>query len=118
MRGGGHKYRAVKTDCGHCEKPHPSKAEAKRCGELHLLERAGQIRGLVCQPQYWFYIDGEIVKHANGRRVGYKPDWRYFEGSKTIVEECKGFRTADYALRLAIFKAMYRGIEHRETGRG
>jgi hypothetical protein len=112
----GHKYNAKRTQCseGHS---HPSKGEAKRCGELHLLQRAGHIRGLVYQPQYWFHIDGEILKHPNGRRVGYRPDWRYFEDNQTIAEEFKGFRTPDYALRIAIFKAMYRGIVHRETGR-
>ena len=110
-----HKYGAKRTACaaGHS---HPSKGEAKRCDELHLLQRAGQISGLVCEPQYWFHYDGEPVKHDNGRRVGYKPDWRYFENNSTIVEEFKGFRTEAYVLKLAFFKAAFRGIEHRETG--
>lgn len=112
-----HKFGAKRTTCaeGHS---HPSAAEAKRCSELHLLERAGVISRLRLHPQYWFDIKGEPIKHDNGRRVGYKADWAYFEGHLSVVEECKGFRTADYALRKAIFKAMYPHITFRETGRG
>lgn len=116
MARGGHKFNAKRTDCseGHS---HPSAAEARRCSELHLLQRAGHITRLVIQPQYWFEIKGVPIKHDNGRRVGYKPDWKYFEGDLSVVEECKGFRTADYPLRKAIFKAFYPYITFRETGR-
>ena len=116
-RAGGHKYNAVKTECGHCAKPHPSKAEAKRCGDLHLLQKGGVISHLVVQPQWWFIINGQQVKHDNGRRVGYKPDWWYFEGHLSVVEECKGFSTPDYVLRKAIFKALYPHFTFRETGK-
>ena len=92
-------------------------AEAKRCDDLHILQRAGAISHLQCQPQYWFELNGQVVKHDNGRRVGYKPDWKYFEGNLSVVEECKGFKTADYALRKAIFKALYPHFTFRETGR-
>jgi hypothetical protein len=111
-----HKYRAQRTYCanGHW---HPSKAEAKRCDELKILENAGAISGLEHQPTYYFQVNGETVKHPNGRRVSYTPDWRYVESGQTIVEECKGFRTADYVLRLAFFRAFYPYLEHRETGR-
>jgi hypothetical protein len=116
MAGRGSKYHAKRTQCGGGH-THPSKAEAKRCDELRLLERAGQIHRLEYEPQYWFSINGVQVKHENGRRVGYKPDWRYFQGDRQIVEECKGFRTADYVLRLAIFKALFPYVTHRVTGK-
>src|SRR5689334_3076259 len=66
-------YFARKTRCnlGHM---HASRAEANRCYELHLLQDAGEISGLKVSPQYWFEINGSVVKHANGRRVGYKLD--------------------------------------------
>ena len=115
--GRGHKYGAVKADCGHCPKPHPSKAEARRCAELHLLEKAKVITHLVVQPQFWFEINGVAVKHDNGRRVGYRPDWNYFEGDLNVVEELKGFSAPDYALRKAIFKALYPWFTFRETGK-
>lgn len=117
MAGGRHKYRAKRTICveGHS---HPSRAEARRCDELHLLQRLGKITRLEYEPQFWFYINGKPVVHGNGRRVGYKPDWRYFENDEPIAEEYKGFRTEAYVLKLAFFKAVFPDIEHRETGRG
>lgn len=113
---GGHKYGAVRTTCA-ANHSHPSKAEAKRCDELHLLQRAGVIRSLECGPKYYLHINGEPMKHENGRRLTYTPDWRYFEGNKCVVEECKGFATTDYKVRLVIFKALYPFIEHRVTGK-
>jgi hypothetical protein len=115
-RGGGHKFNARRTTCqaGHL---HPSKAEARECDELHLLQRAGEISNLEYEPTYYFQLNGEVVKHPNGRRVCYTPDWRYTEikTGKTIVHERKGFRTPDYVLRLAFFRAFYPYLEHRET---
>lgn len=111
-----HKYRAQRTSCGQGHN-HPSKAEAKRCDELKLLERAGEIRCLEYGPRYFFHLNGDPIKHDNGRRLVYTPDWRYFEGDKCIAEECKGFITADYKVRLALFKAFFPHVEHRVTGR-
>jgi hypothetical protein len=111
-----HKYRAIRTDCnaGHS---HPSKAEAKRCNELHLLLRAGEIKHLEVQPTYYFQLNGEPIKHPNGRRVAYRPDWRYWEGDCHIAEECKGFATEAYVLKLAFFRAFFPYVTHRVTGR-
>jgi hypothetical protein len=111
-----HKYRAKRTDCaaGHS---HPSKAEQRRCDELHLLQKAEAISGLKVAPTYFFQYNGVTVKHPNGRRVCYTPDWHYVENGQSVVEECKGFRTPDYVLRLAFFKAFYPYLEHRETGK-
>jgi len=109
-----HKYKAKRTICAHGHS-HPSATEAKRCEELHLLQRAGAISCLEVAPTYFFQVNGETVKHGNGRRVCYTPDWRYVENERTIVEERKGFRTPDYVLRLAFFKAFYPYLEHRET---
>lgn len=108
----GHKYRAVKTGCrsGH---HHPSKKEARRCDELHLLLRAGQISNLEIEPQYWFAINGVAVMHLNGRRVGYKPDFRYIEGGQVVIEDVKGMAVRDFPLRAAIFKALHPEIELR-----
>ena len=113
----GHKYRAIRTECGHCAKPHPSKAEARRCTELHLLQSQGIIKGLECQPKFFFQVNGETVKHPNGRRAVFTPDWRYVEGDKSIVEDCKGMRTADYVTRIAFFRAFYPYLTLIETGK-
>lgn len=111
------KFGARVTECALGHK-HASKKEARRCGELHLLQRAGQIRCLEVEPQFWFEIDGVIIKHPNGRRVGYKPDFLYLEAGATIVEDCKGgaaTKTEAYALRIAIFRALFPHIELREV---
>ena len=110
------KYGAQKATCraGHC---HDSRHEARRCDELHLLLRAGEIERLEQQPQYWFSIDGRQVKHPNGRRVGMKPDFRYWDrlSGTEIVEDAKGVRTEAYVLRVAMFRALFPKIDFREV---
>ena len=84
---GGNKYGAKKRACrlGHT---HDSIKEANRCDQLHLLQRGGVIADLVTQPQYWFVINGVQLKHANGRRIGYKPDFGYTEGGADGAPVC------------------------------
>ena len=109
------KYGAKKSQCLHGH-THDSIKEAKRCNELHLLERAGHITDLEVQPQFWFQINGQQVTHDNGRRVGFRPDFRYKEGLlRDTVEDVKGFKTADYTLRKAIFKALFPNINFVES---
>ena len=103
------KYGAKKTKCLACAGFHPSKAEAKRCGELHLMHRAGLISQLEREPQYWF----ADMKHPSGHRVGYKPDFQYVEDGKKIVEDVKGFSARDFALRAACFRYFHPDIELR-----
>lgn len=108
------KYFAKRTPCkqGHT---HASRREAVRCGELFMLLRAGQISALVIEPQYWFHIEGEVVKHSNGRRVGYKPDFGYIENGKHVVEDIKSGPTMTEAatLRMALFRHLFPDIELR-----
>ena len=109
------KFGAKKAVCaeGHV---HASKAEARRCDHLHLLARAGEIRDLEVQPQFWFVIDGEQVKHEGGRRVGYKADFSYRERGRHVVEDVKGgYRDDAWTLRKAIFRALFPDIELREV---
>lgn len=112
------KYGAKPTACNNGHK-HPSAKEARRCNDLHLLQRAGQISRLEIEPQFHFVINGVQVKHDNGRRVGYKPDFQYFEGDKNVVEDVKSGsfrgRSQDYPLRKAVFKALFPYIEFREV---
>lgn len=79
-----------------------SKAEAKRYGELRLLERAGVIEHLNVQPRFDFVI--------NGMNCGfYKGDFSYFENGVRIVEDVKGGPTATavYRLKAKLVKALY-----------
>lgn len=108
------KYFARKTACNHGHM-HASKREAARCGELHLLLRAGEIADLQIEPQFWFTIDGAVVKHTNGRRAGYKPDFAYSEGDQKVVEDVKSAPTMTEAatLRIALFRALHPEIDMR-----
>ncbi len=100
------KYGAKKTVCDQLHM-HDSKLEAARCDYLHKRQRMGEISHLAVHPQFFFVIDGEQLKHDNGRRVGYKADFQFFEGDLNVVEDCKGMVTADWPLRKAIFKALF-----------
>lgn len=108
------KYRAVKANCsaGHT---HDSKREAIRCNELHELQAAGAISDLIIHPQYWFVINGRQLKHANGRRVGYKSDFEYTENGVQITEDVKGVVVRDWPLRRAVFMALFPFHQLRET---
>ena len=110
------KYYAQPSLCAKGHK-HASKREAKRCNELHLLLRAGEIESLEQQPQYWFVINGQTLKHPNGSRVGYQPDFRYIDrlSGATIVEDSKGVKVRDYPLRAAIFRALHPDLILREV---
>lgn len=101
-----HKYRAKRTLCAKLHK-HPSKKEAKRCDELHLLERAGQIRELMMNPAWDLVVEGMSV----GRYVA---DFSYMEKGVSVTEDCKGMRTPVYKLKKLLMKAIY-GIDIRET---
>ena len=108
------KFFAKRTVCqqGHS---HASKREAARCAQLYLLLRSGTISALVIEPQYWFEIGGAVVKHVNGRRVGYKPDFSYLEGNRLIVEDVKSKATMTEAatLRMTLFRHLFPNIELR-----
>ena len=99
---GGHKYRAVKTTCA-ANHSHPSKAEAKRCDDLHLLQRAGEINNLTLEPAFPIIINGKKV-------FTYKADFSYFDrqGNRTI-EDVKGMKTPVYRLKKKCVEAQYNG---------
>lgn len=106
---------ARKTDCANGHR-HDSGAEAKRCNELHLLQRDGQIVGLKVSPRFHFIINGAEVKMRNGQTARYTGDFTYIEGNRQIVEDVKprnGLVERDVPLRLAIFRACYPDIELR-----
>ena len=103
------KYGAQKTTVDGIE--FDSKAEARRYGELRLLERAGKIKNLERQVRY----DLEI----NGVKIGfYKADFRYWDqgSSQQVVEDVKGMRTPVFAIKAKLMKALHR-VEIVEIGR-
>lgn len=83
-----------------------SKKEARRWGELQLLERAGEIRDLTRQHRLPIEVNGTKVTTAI-------LDFRYLEGEYIVLEDCKG-RTNDtspntqlWKLKFALIKALY-----------
>lgn len=77
-----------------------SKAEARRWGELSLLQRAGKIANLRRQPKWRIVI--------NGIDCGsYAADFLYEENGKTVCEDVKGVRTQLYSLKKKIVEALY-----------
>lgn len=115
-RPGGNKYGAVRETCraGHA---HASKREAKRCNDLHMLLRGGEIEDLVQQPKFYFTVNGAELKHENGRRAVYTADFAFVDrhSGKRIVEDTKGHAARDWPLRKALFRACYPDLVLREV---
>ena len=111
------KFGAKRSHCsaGH---EHASAKEARKCNELRLLEMAGEITHLEIEPFYPFCLNGEVIKHQNGRRVGMKPDFGFRErcGSPVVLDVKGGMatQTEAYVLRRTMFRAFYPSIEFRE----
>lgn len=106
MRPGGsrvqHKYRAQRTSCG-AGHSHPSKAEAKRCDELHILQRAGEIHRLEQQPTFPVFINGIKI-------FEYRADFAYFNEHERVVEDVKGRVLPMYRLKKKAVEAYYPGL--------
>jgi hypothetical protein len=87
-----------------------STREARRYGELKLLERAGQIWDLTLQPTFALHAPGTAViqvastgpgdlgyRHVPAPPIGvYRADFAYATKTGTVVEDVKGVRTALY----------------------
>jgi hypothetical protein len=102
----GNKYGAVRTEVDGIV--FDSKAEARRYGDLKLMEQAGEIRELVLQPRYDLTVQGVTI----GKYIA---DFAYID-NKTgarIVEDVKGVKTPLYRWKKRHVKAQY-GIDVRE----
>lgn len=103
------KYGAKKTYCT-ARHLHDSGKESRRCEELMLLEKAGEIEKLVQQPI--FPLHG-----ISGAKVCiYRADFAFVDArtNVTVVEDCKGMKTPIYRLKAKMMKAEY-GIVISET---
>lgn len=105
------KYRAIPTVVDGVR--FASKAEAKRYGELKLLERAGQVRGLLLQPAFVLHAvrEGRLV--AVGKYVA---DFAYQKDGALVYEDVKGMRTPLYRWKKKHVEAEY-GIQIQEITR-
>ena len=80
-----------------------SAKEARRYGELKLLEKAGKISALELQPRYKLVIEETYVG-----------DFRYLENGETIIEDVKGYLTAAYKRKRKAMKIQH-GVTILET---
>lgn len=93
------KYRNIKTAVDGIT--FDSKLEAKRYGELKLLEMAGEIHLLELQPKYRCVIGGEPV-------CTYIADFRYADKHGVVwVEDVKGMKTPVYRLKKKLTEALH-----------
>jgi len=88
-----------------------SAKEARRYGELKMLEKAREISGLELQPKFTLMANGLPLTYDSGRKVTYRADFAYYDNRavKRVVEDVKGYKTRDYKIKKAILKSM--GIE-------
>lgn len=112
-----HKYRAKRVEIN--GERFDSKKEARRWGELQLLQRAGKIRNLERQKAFPIVINGSPVKirsagYPNGRAMKYLADFVYFEDNKRVVEDSKGQDTPVSKIKRALVEAIY-GVEIKVT---
>ena len=90
-----------------------SRAEARRWGELRILERAGQIAGLTLQPSFALVVNGVKV-------CTYRGDFSYVAvNGPRVVEDVKSPATRAnpvYRLKKKLLKAC-EGIDITEVGK-
>ena len=89
-----------------------SAKEARRYGELKLLERAGQITGLEIQPSFRLVVNNCLI-------CTYRADFRYTTDTPhvrglVVVEDVKGIKTPVYRLKKKLMLAIH-GVEIFET---
>jgi hypothetical protein len=86
-----------------------SKREAERYCDLRLLEKGKVIENLERQKRFEL-----IPKSEHGKALYYVADFVYSENGKKVVEDCKGVRTAVYALKRRLVAERY-GFQIKET---
>lgn len=102
-----------------------SKTEASRYRDLYFLEKAGKISNLQRQVKF-ILIPAQYEPDTVGKRGGVKrgklierecsyiADFVYTEDGKQVVEDTKGFRTADYKIKRKLMLYVH-GIRIKET---
>lgn len=97
-----------------------SQKEARRYGELKLLEKAGQIWDLELQPRFPLVVastTGTVMGAAkalagsfSGRIGEYRGDFAYHDRRGRVVEDVKGFKTPLYRWKKKHVEVQY-GIQ-------
>lgn len=112
------KYRSRKTVVNGIS--FASKLEAERYQQLRMLQRSGDIRDLVLQPEFQIfrgYVDPETGTKVKSRY--YVADFQYVdvEAHKVIVEDTKGIETDVFRLKWDYVRSEYPQFEFRKLKR-
>lgn len=102
-----HKYKAMPTIVDGIR--FDSKLEAKRYGELKLLQRAGAIKGLRVHVPFLLAVNHVEI-------TTYQADFVYEQNGQVIVEDTKGFATPEYKIKRALMLALH-GVQIKEVRR-
>lgn len=78
---------------------HDSRKEARRYGQLCVLERAGDIHDLKRQVRFELIPKQRRADGAAERACFYVTDFVYRKGDSQIVEDVKGMKTRDYIIK-------------------
>jgi len=103
------KYGAVKTVVG--SETFDSRKEARRIGELRLLERAGEITALRLQPKFPLEVNGKLVCTYIGDAAYHDKD------GSLVIEDVKSEATRKnraYRIKVKLLAALH-GIVVREV---
>jgi len=95
-----------------------SKAEAKRYGELKMLERAGEVWNLKVHPRFDLharFMPNSDNAHKHVVKIGvYEADFQYeADEGQLLIEDVKGVPTPLYRWKKKHFEAEY-GMEITE----
>jgi len=104
------KYNAKKTVLDGIT--YASKLEARRAGELAMLERAGAIVGLQRQVPFDLTVNGHLV-------CRYIADFTYTmtETGERVVEDAKGILTPEFRLKAKLMEAIFGIVVQVWTGK-
>lgn len=106
------KYNAVRTEVDGIL--FHSKGEARRYGELKMLERAGEISDLELQPEF-VLLDGFVRDGKRIQAIKYRADFKYVEDGVVVIEDFKGKETAEFRIKRKLFLNRYPEYEFRVT---
>ena len=87
-----------------------SKKEATRYLVLKAKEVRGEISNLELQPVFKLAVGDRPVQFQGGRQAKYIADFAYWNGSRRVVEDAKGFKTREYLLKKALVEAMFPAV--------
>ena len=100
------KYNSRKYVCDHGHM-HDSKREALRCNELHWAQSVGQISDLEVQKSFELIPPTKYTRMENERGVKYIADFTYYKNGVYVIEDSKGYKTAEYIIKRKLLKRQY-----------